>query len=121
MTVLRSTIRPGRYYDSVVLMQLQRALAALPGVVEAGVVMATETNRELLAAGSLLPAEVAAARADDLLVVVRGESAAAAEAALGKLDELLHAHRLGFTHPLTGKPTTISRNGMSRSAMIGAP
>ena len=30
-------------------MQLQRALAALPGVLDAGVVMATPANRELLA------------------------------------------------------------------------
>ena len=47
-------IRPGAYYDSVVLMQLQRGLAALPGVDDAGVVMATPANRELLAQGHVL-------------------------------------------------------------------
>ena len=34
-------IRRGVYYDSVLLMQLQRSLAALPDIVDAAVVMAT--------------------------------------------------------------------------------
>lgn len=33
----QTQLRPGAYYDSIVLMQLQRGLAALPGVTEAGV------------------------------------------------------------------------------------
>ncbi len=41
-------IRPGAYYDSVVLMQLQRRLADLPGIDDAGVVMCTTANKELL-------------------------------------------------------------------------
>ena len=47
--ITKSEIRPGAYYDSVVLMQLQRSLADLPGVDDAGVVMATPANKELLA------------------------------------------------------------------------
>ena len=34
-------VRSGAYYDSVVLMQLQKGLAGLPGVIDAGAVMAT--------------------------------------------------------------------------------
>jgi hypothetical protein len=41
MTVVKWEVRAGAYYDSVVLMQLQRGLLGLPGVVDAGVVMAT--------------------------------------------------------------------------------
>ena len=89
--VLRSVIRPGVYYDSVVLMRVQRSLAALPEVLDAGVVMATPANREILAAGSLLPEDVASSRADDLLIVIRAASAAAAEHALSQVDELLRA------------------------------
>ncbi|MCY4409234.1 MAG: hypothetical protein OXC27_02130, partial [Caldilineaceae bacterium] len=51
-------IRAGSYYDSVVLMQLQRALAALPGVLDAGVVMGTPANKELLVQNALLTEEV---------------------------------------------------------------
>ena len=53
MTVTRWNIRAGAYYDSVVLMQLQRGLLGLPGVVDAGVVMATQANRDLLAANGI--------------------------------------------------------------------
>jgi hypothetical protein len=49
MSVLKSEIRSGVYYDSAVLMQLQRSLAGLPGVQDAGVIMGTESNKELLA------------------------------------------------------------------------
>ena len=44
MSITKHEIRPGAYYDSVVLMQLQRALVALDGVEDAGVVMSTPTN-----------------------------------------------------------------------------
>jgi len=44
MTITLHEIRSGAYYDSVVLMQLQRALADLPSVDDAGVVMATPAN-----------------------------------------------------------------------------
>jgi FdrA protein len=82
-------ILAGAYRDSVVLMQLQRALAALPGVEEAAAVMATPANRELLADQGMLPADATAARPDDLLVAIRGANAAAAAAALARLEELL--------------------------------
>lgn len=84
--ITRHAVRAGSYHDSVVLMQLQRALAGLPGVLDAGVVMATPANRELLAAGGL---EVGEAGPDDLLVSVKAESEAAAAEALGRVDALL--------------------------------
>jgi FdrA protein len=69
-------------------MQLQKALVELPGVADAGVVMATEANKELLAAGDLLPADVTA-KADDLLIVVKGESETAVTEAIAQVDTLL--------------------------------
>src|ERR1035437_4444372 len=89
MTIIKSVIRSGAYYDSAFLMQLQRSMAGLPGVQDAGVVMGTESNKEILAHIDLLPAEARAAKPDDLIVVVRANDAAAAEAALGQLEELL--------------------------------
>jgi len=90
---VRCAVRPGSYYDSVVLMQLQRALAALPGVLDAGVMMATPANRELLAASGLLPGEEMAAGPHDLLIAVKAESAAAAGEALARVDSLLQVRR----------------------------
>jgi FdrA protein len=89
MTIIKSEIRTGAYYDSAFLMQLQRSMASLPGVQDAGVVMGTESNKEILAHIDLLPAEARAAKPDDLVVVVRANDAASAEAALGQLTELL--------------------------------
>ena len=89
MTVTKAEVRSGAYYDSVILMQLQRALVSLPGVVDAGVVMGTEANKEILALSGLLTAEAQAAGADDLVIVVQAEDAAAAQAALHEVDRLL--------------------------------
>lgn len=91
MSVIQYAVRAGAYYDSVMLMQAQRALAALPGVLDAGVVMATPANLQLLAAGALLMPDAPAAQPDDLLIVVRAENAAAATVALQQLDGLLRS------------------------------
>jgi FdrA protein len=87
--MVKTEVRRGAYYDSVVLMQLQRALAALPGVAEAGVVMGTPANKELLAASNLLTSEADSAAADDLVIVVEAESAEKAEVALAQVEPLL--------------------------------
>lgn len=88
MTVTKWNIRAGAYYDSVVLMQLQRALLGLPGVMDAGVVMATQANRDLLAANNLLPESITA-NPDDLLIVVKASDDHFATQAMGQVDELL--------------------------------
>jgi len=93
MPAVRVEIRSGAYYDSVVLMQLQRSLASLPGVLDAGVVMGTDANKEILAQSDLLTPEAQAAMADDLVIVVRAEDDAAAQAALAQVDELLARRR----------------------------
>src|SRR3990170_966631 len=93
MAAIVSQIRPGAYYDSVVLMQLQRALLTLPGILDAGAVMATPVNLELLEASGLRPE--AGAGADDLLIVVRADRREAAEAALRQIDAPLPPPRPG--------------------------
>lgn len=89
MTVTKSEVRSGSYYDSAFLMQLQRSLAGLPGVQDAGVVMGTDTNKEILARIDLVTSDVNNAKPDDLVIVVRAENESTAKAALGQVDELL--------------------------------
>ncbi len=89
MTIIRSEVRPGAYFDSAVLMRLQRALAGLPGVEDAGVVMATAANCELLEQSGLLTPAAQQASANDLLIVVRAADEDGAARALGQVDELL--------------------------------
>ncbi len=89
MSVIKAEIRSGAYYDSAFLMNVQRSLAGLPNVEDAGVVMGTEGNKELLAHINLLSPEVNSAKPDDLVVVVRAASDTDAADAISKLDELL--------------------------------
>ncbi|MCB9162172.1 MAG: acyl-CoA synthetase FdrA [Caldilineaceae bacterium] len=91
--MLKTEVRSGAYYDSVILMQLQRGLAALPGIDDAGVVMGTPANKDVLAQSGLLTPAAQDAGADDLIIVVGGEDDAALAAALGQVDELLARRR----------------------------
>ena len=82
MATLKTEIRSGVYYDSAKLMQLQRSLAGLPGILDAGVVMGTDSNKELLSHIGLDSPEVMAAKPDDLAIVVKAENEKAALDAL---------------------------------------
>ena len=92
MSVTKYDVRRGAYYDSVVLMQLQRGLTGLPGILDAGVVMATPANCELLAANHLLPDSITASP-DDLLIVVKAENDTQAGDAIDQVDSLLARKR----------------------------
>ena len=93
MTVIKSEIRSGAYYDSVILMQLQRSLTALPGIQDAGVVMGTAANKDILQLTGLLTPEARDAAADDLVIVVLAEDDDAARSALDEVDALLTKRR----------------------------
>ena len=90
--ITQHEIRAGAYYDSVILMQLQSALAALPAIDDAGVVMATEANLDLLAATGLLPDGLTPSP-DDLLIVVKGADETAVSDAISQVDDLLRKRR----------------------------
>ena len=89
MTVLRSAVRRGAYRDSIVLMQLQAALAQLLGVEDAGAVMGAPENLALLEASGLFSDALPDVGPTDLLVVVRAKTASAADEALERIDDLL--------------------------------
>lgn len=92
MPVVKVEIRRA-YYDSVVLMQLQATLARLTGILDAGVMMGTEANKNLLAQNDLLTPEAKAALADELIISIRGEDENAVESALKQIDTLLAQRR----------------------------
>ena len=93
MAKIQTEIRTGAYFDSVVLMQLQRSLADLPGVEDAGVVMGTGANLELLEQTGLLVDEIKKARPDDLVLVVKAKDQKTAKDALSQVDQLVAARR----------------------------
>lgn len=87
--VIRGKLLKGKYFDSVTLMRVGKALTELAGVDDAAVVMGTAENREILAAAGLLLDDFAAAGGADLLVALRCADDAAGNAALARLDDLL--------------------------------
>jgi FdrA protein len=91
--VTRGRVRADAFVDSVTLMQVTDRVRALPGVRAAALVMATELNRRVLDETDLLPAEVKGAGPADLAIVVRAETADAADAALGQAEAFLAARR----------------------------
>ena len=91
--VTRGRVRPDTFVDSVALMQVTERVRVLPGVRAAALVMGTDLNRRLLDETDLLPTEAKRAGSSDLVIAVRAESAAAAEAALGQAEGFLAARR----------------------------
>jgi len=106
---ISTEIRPGAYYDSVILMQLQRALAALPDVQEAGVVMGTAANLDVLDQSGLRTTDLDDVGAEDLVIVVQGTDDAAADAAIEQVDSLLQRRRERLTlHGMRCEPEKMS-------------
>lgn len=95
MSAVRTRVRSGAYHDSIVLMALQRSLQELPGVTDAGAVMATEVNLGILRERDLLPGDELDVAPEDLLIAIRADSEDAAENALDRVDEILARRRGG--------------------------
>lgn len=93
MTATKLEIRKGTYYDSITLMQLQADLMKLPGINNAGVMLATDANKKLLRQQGLLNAEAEETSGSDLIISLQGKSKAAVEKALRQVDTLLSSRR----------------------------
>jgi FdrA protein len=89
MSVVRNEVRRTTYLDSIVLMRMSREVAALAGVEEAGLIMGTPANKEILREAGILGREGEQAEAGDLILALRAADAAAAEAALAEARRLL--------------------------------
>ncbi|MDD2236201.1 MAG: acyl-CoA synthetase FdrA [Kiritimatiellae bacterium] len=84
-------IKKGAYYDSVALMNVGKALAGLPGVVDAAVVMGTRENAGILERSGLWQELFEGTTDSDLLISVKAENEETATAMLAEADELLTA------------------------------
>jgi len=89
MSVIRNEVRRATYLDSIVLMRMSRDIAALAGVEEAGLIMGTPANKEILREAGILAAEGEKAEAGDLILALRAADAATAAAALAEARRLL--------------------------------
>ena len=93
MITIVNRVRKGFYLDSVALMRISRGVAAMPDVEEAGLMIGTPANKEILAEAKVLDAVGEAAAPGDLIIAVRAKSQAAANAAVTEADAQLDAPR----------------------------
>ena len=89
MSAIRNAVRRSTYLDSIVLMRISRQVAALPGVEEAGLVIGTPANKEILREARILGREGDEAEPGDLILALRANDGIAAEAALAEAKRLL--------------------------------
>ena len=82
MSVVLNEVRRATYFDSIVLMRISRQIAALAGVEEAGLVIGTPANKDILQEARILGSDGEQAGPGDLIVALRDKDELAAAAAL---------------------------------------
>lgn len=115
MSVVVNEIRRGLYLDSVALMRLSRTIAAMPDVEEAGLMMGTPANKEIMRDARVLDAEGEKAAAGDLILAVRAKNAAVAHEALAEARALLDKPKI------TGDGASAWRPRSIRAAVAAHP
>ena len=71
MSIVKNIVKRNFFRDSLQLMQLSEEAKKLPGVIDAAIVMGTETNKELLERLGLLMDEGASASENDMILAVK--------------------------------------------------
>lgn len=91
MVVQKIQLRRGVYYDSLMLMQAQRRLLELPGVIDATILLGTKANKAMLTERKLAFSDLDQVSSDDLIIVVSAQDEQTAANALDHVDEILTA------------------------------
>ena len=89
MSVIVNEVRRATYLDSIVLMRIAREVAALPGVEEAGLMIGTPANKEILRDAGILGPEGGSAEPGDLILALRAAEAPAGASALAAARRLI--------------------------------
>jgi FdrA protein len=105
--MIRTEIRKGFYLDSVALMRAARAIAELPGIEDAGMMIGTPANKEVLREAGLLDDAGARAGPGDLVIALRARNPAAAAAAMTEARRLLDQPRRGEAGDTSWQPRTL--------------
>jgi FdrA protein len=120
----RCLVRPGSYFDSVVLMRVAAELGARPGVRTASLIMATASNKDVLAAAGLLDDAGSAAGPNDLVIALDADEDAAGEA-FAAAEEALDARAAppaaGGGEPRRPRALAEAAGDGPRLAMISTP
>src|ERR1044071_8556072 len=125
MSVILNEVRRATYLDSIVLMRISRQIAALPGIEEAGLIIGTPADKEILRDAGILGPESDSAEPSDLILALRASDALAGEAALAEAKRLIdHPTALGATAAVESSRTmraAIKRLPAANQALISVP
>jgi FdrA protein len=125
MSVILNEVRRSTYFDSIVLMRISRQIAALPGVEEAGLVIGTPANKDILREARILGPDGDKAEPGDLILALRAEDNATGEAALAEAKRLLDQPGVSGPPSSVGAPRTlraaIRDMGDANLALISVP
>jgi FdrA protein len=93
MSVVLNEVRRATYFDSIVLMRISRQVTQLTGVEEAGLMLGTPANKDILRDAGILGPDGETAEPGDLILALRAGDAAAGDAAIAEARRLLDAPR----------------------------
>jgi FdrA protein len=93
MSVIANEVRRATYFDSIVLMRISQQVHGMAGVEEAGLMLGTPANKDILREAGILGPAGEAAEPGDLILALRAADAAAAAAAMAEAKRLLDAPR----------------------------
>jgi len=89
LTIVKNLVKKNFFRDSLQLMRLSEEAKKFPRVLDAAVLMATDTNKEILQKLGLLTSEGEKALKDDMILAVKAEDESAADEALRKIEDML--------------------------------
>jgi len=89
LTVVKNLVKKSFFRDSLQLMRLSEEVKRLPGILDAAVLMATDTNKEILQKLGLLTSEGEKASKDDMILAVKAEDESDADEALKEIEDML--------------------------------
>ncbi len=123
--VVVNRVRKGFYLDSVALMRISRSIVAMPDIEEAGLMIGTPANKQILSEAGVLDETGAAAAPGDLVIAIRARDEAAATAALSEAEALLDAPRRSAGEASAWRPRTLRAAQLQMSdasiALISVP
>jgi len=88
LTIVKNVVKVNYYRDSVQLLHLSQQARQIDGIIDAAVVMATSTNKEMLASLNLLAQEGKVATSNDMIIALSANSTDAIDSGVRKIEEL---------------------------------
>lgn len=90
--MIKIFIKKGAYFDSVKLMLVTQKIKSMPGIIEAGVVMGTDLNKDILARVNLLSEEARECSAADLIIGINAQTDQAIDSVMTQIDSILNSN-----------------------------